>query len=202
MASRFSAFFCGLAAGILSVGLGSAWGQNYGPLDAAEEARLRADEAGQAAIHRQLQLIDDIRWYNTWIPTPYRPSLPYIYGYGYGPPGAASRAYRSGLDPVFTPWPRVPGDIYGYPYYGAVKQPIGHEKIWTSPNGYIYRPVYAPPAGQVAAPRAAAPRPYRATPAAPALPPAAGSPGQPVPPPPALSKPAAPPPGEAGPREF
>jgi len=191
MAGRFSVVFCGLAAGILGVGLGPAWAQNYGPLDAAEEARIRADEDGQAATGRQLQLIDDIRWYNTWIPTPYRPSLPYIYGYGYGPPGAASRAYRSGLDPVFTPWPRVPGDIYGYPYYGLVRQPIGHEKIWTSPNGYIYRPVYAPPAGQAVAPRPAAPRAYRATPATP-LPPAAGSPGQAAPPPP----------GESGPREF
>jgi len=223
MASRFSAVFCGLAAGILSVGLGSAWGQNgatgrpevvpapspqrastppaaprqyhpeitYGPLDAAEEARLRADEAGQAAINRQLQLLDDIRWYNTWLPTPYRPTLPYIYGYG--PPRVARRAYRDALDPVFTPWPQVPGDIYGYPYYGTVKQPIGHEKIWTSPNSYIYRPVYAPPAGQAAAaPRVAAPGPYRATPAAPTLAPAAGSPGQPVPPPA----------GESGPREF
>jgi len=47
--------------------------------------------------------------------------------------------------PVFQPWPQVPNDIYGAPYYGYVRQPIGHVKIWTSRLGYIYKPIYASP---------------------------------------------------------
>jgi len=53
--------------------------------------------------------------------------------------------------PVFQPWPRVPGDIWGTPYYGYVRQPIGHVKIWTGRLSYIYKPVYAAPAMESAA---------------------------------------------------
>jgi hypothetical protein len=54
--------------------------------------------------------------------------------------------------PVFEPWPRVPGDIWGTPYYGFVRQPIGHVKIWTGRQSYIYKPVYASPAMEPDAP--------------------------------------------------
>ena len=69
--------------------------------------------------------------------------------------------------PVFQPWPRVPGDIWGTPYYGYVRQPIGYVKIWTGRLSYIYKPIYAsPPAASPhpavgSAPRAAVPPPPR-----------------------------------------
>jgi len=53
--------------------------------------------------------------------------------------------------PVFQSWPQVSNDIWGAPYYGYVRQPIGHVKIWTSRLGYIYKPIYASP--PVASPR-------------------------------------------------
>jgi hypothetical protein len=35
--------------------------------------------------------------------------------------------------------------LAGYrPIYGGARQPIGHEMIWTSQNGYVYRPTYSP----------------------------------------------------------
>ena len=80
----------------------------------------------------------------------------------------------------------MPGDVYAYPYYPWMRQPIGHEEIWTSPNGYIYRPRYASPKEVPDDPMPAAP---------------------PAPTPASAHKPAvapkpAPPPAESGPREF
>ncbi len=108
--------------------------------------------------------------------------------------------------PVFEPWPQVPGDIWGTPYYGYVRQPIGHVKIWTGRLSYIYKPIYASPPMEsaqpapAASPRAAAPlsrRPLaRPEMRAPGASSPAASPGSPPPPP----KPAVPPPGRPGPR--
>ena len=70
--------------------------------------------------------------------------------------------------PVFQPWPQVPNDIWGAPYYGYVRQPIGHVKIWTGRLSYIYKPIYASPpvespqpasAMAARAPQAVAPNP-------------------------------------------
>jgi hypothetical protein len=104
------------------------------------------------------------------------PTLADVYAYpptGGGPvyylgaPPAAASDYRvapsSGPVPAFQPWPRVPNDIWGTPYYGTVRQPIGHIKIWTSRLGYIYKPIYASPPS--AAPAAVAVRPRQAAPA-------------------------------------
>ena len=44
----------------------------------------------------------------------------------------------------FEPWPRVPGDIWGYPQNQKTPQPIGHESVKTGPNRWLYRPLYAP----------------------------------------------------------
>jgi hypothetical protein len=59
----------------------------------------------------------------------YLPGYPYPYSPGYGvvvPPGA---------------WPAAP--FFGsVPYYPYAVQPLGHEKIWTGPNSYIYKPLY------------------------------------------------------------
>ncbi len=53
----------------------------------------------------------------------------------------------------FEPWPRVPGDIWGYPGPRPIEHPIGHESAQTGPNRWTYRPLYA---GTVAAPAKAA----------------------------------------------
>ncbi len=55
----------------------------------------------------------------------------------------------------FEPWPRVPGDIWGYPQARPIVHPIGHESAQTGPNRWIYRPIYATPSP--AAPAAAPP---------------------------------------------
>ena len=162
----------------------------YDSLQAGSDAQQPAEEARGDAIRRQLGVQGDIRRYNTWLPA-YGPPLPAVYGYG--SVRAARRAYRSVYGPpLLAPWPRVPGDIYGYPYYPWARQPIGHEKIWTSPNGYIYKPLYpnsplapeAPalpqPQGPTRADPATRPRPAedpprpQAVPAIPEPPPAQG----------------------------
>jgi len=43
----------------------------------------------------------------------------------------------------FEPWPRVPGDIWGYPQPQPIEQPIGDETIQIGPDRWLYRPVYA-----------------------------------------------------------
>jgi hypothetical protein len=65
--------------------------------------------------------------------------------------------WSSGFGPrfpgVFEPWPRVPGDIWGYPGPRPIEHPIGHESAQTGPNRWTYRPIYAadvqPPAKSV-----------------------------------------------------
>ena len=70
-----------------------------------------------------------------------------IWAAGYGPPYP---------DP-FEPWPRVPGDVWGYPRPRPIEQPIGHESLQVGPNKWIYRPLYARP--EELPPAAAGPRP-------------------------------------------
>jgi hypothetical protein len=53
-----------------------------------------------------------------------------------------SSGYVPGLPTIFEPWPRVPGDIWGYPQNRPVEQPLGHESRQVGPNRWIYRPVY------------------------------------------------------------
>jgi hypothetical protein len=156
-------------------------------LEAGRDAHAMAERGRRRAIDRQLQTIEDIPWYNAWYDAWGRPyarryALPYIYAYA--PPYAAYRAHRAieGYVPAppYGMWLYDPGDGYGYPYVPRsyaprVEQPLGHEKIWTGPNSYVYRPRFAEP------PSEASPPP--APPAVPArLPP--------------------PPPEPAGPREF
>jgi hypothetical protein len=43
----------------------------------------------------------------------------------------------------FEPWPRVPGDIWGYPRSRPIEHPIGHESGQIAPDRWIYRPLYA-----------------------------------------------------------
>ena len=124
--------------------------------------------------------------------------------------GDGSGRYAAAV-PVFQPWPQVPNDIWGAPYYGYVRQPIGHVKIWTGRLSYIYKPIYASPpvespqpasAMAARAPQAVAPNPRRAFVGPGARVTAAPVPAESlnVPPPP---RPAVPPPGrlDSGPAE-
>ncbi len=55
--------------------------------------------------------------------------------------------WQSGYGPrypdPFEPWPRVPGDIWGYPSPRPIEHPVGFESKQTRPNRWIYRPIYA-----------------------------------------------------------
>jgi len=133
----------------------------YGPLEAGSEAYLRGEAARRGAIGRQLQTEADIAWYYGQPPGfPYPPGLETAYA---GPrwhappifgPLRAYRLYNPGYT-IFEPWPLVPGDIYGRPYYGSVPQPLGHEVVRTGPNGYVYRPIYGPEVEQGGVPTVA-----------------------------------------------
>ncbi len=106
------------------------------------------------------------------------------------PTAVSNRNAYAAAVPVFQPWPRVPNDIWGAPYYSYVQQPIGHVKIWTSRLGYIYKPIYASPVRESPRPASAAarPAPRAAVPRRPVLQPGlrpadTGSPNSPPPPP-------------------
>jgi hypothetical protein len=162
---------------------------------AGQDAYSLAEQQRREAIVNQRLLVEQARWY------------PYNYfGYAY-PSYYPRKAYRqavrygyAGYAPMYPPMTRGPSDfLLGYPYYGAAKLPVGHEKIWTSPNGYIYRPLYpqsaAPHAAQsrrlpTDAPQVKPPEPPKPAPAA-----EAAKPNQAAEPIPA-------PPSEPGPREF
>jgi len=159
---------------------------SYSPLDAGEEARKMAEKQRRAAIDRQLGLEAELRHYAT-LPRPIG-TVPYVrpyasgFGavyaypehrsarrawkyerryhhlYGYFPhPGYVYRGY--GYPNVYAPLPY----LFGYPYVGHVDQPVGHKRIWTSPNGYIYRSVHPsdvkPPEPEKSAPAASQPPP-------------------------------------------
>ncbi len=71
----------------------------------------------------------------------------------YGPYGIGGVGSAGSVNPLFAglpgwlnafePTPYIPGYIYGYPYVGAVEQPLGHRIISAGAKGYIYEPVYA-----------------------------------------------------------
>jgi hypothetical protein len=166
-------------------------------MQASQDAYQRAEAERRTEIQQQTQLTQQLRWQNAWAYPPYTPTLADIYGSGYVPRPARTfrQAVRLGYAPAFSPWPRVPGDIYGYPYYGFPSQPIGHTKMWIGQNGYVYRPIYPPPVAARVAPPLFVPNapPLVAQPSAATLAPQSPMPGlEPIPAPPA----------EAGPREF
>jgi len=181
--------------------------QGYDSLQAGQDAYQAAEGQRRAAIDQQRQLGEEIRADNTGAYPGYARSVtgPYAYGYpsrwyGYmsGPNWAYRQGMRYGYPPMFQCWPRVPGDICGYPYYGCWRQPIGYEHAATGPNGYVYRPLYGQPpqngpaAGQpqVSKPSLAPQRPGAS----------AGKP--PVPPEPAPPEPLPTPPSQPAAREF
>jgi len=167
-------------------------GETYDSLQAGQDAHADAEAERRAMIGRQVMIEEQIVQQSTWADPhdKYRPVRPESYGpisprsyagptladvYAYPPtdggpvyyggapaPIAASGGIPAGT-PVFQPWPRVPNDIWGAPYYGYVRQPIGHVKIWTGRLSYIYKPIYASPPMERPQPtaRAVAPGPRR-----------------------------------------
>jgi len=159
--------------------------QQYDPLQASRDAYYQAEEARRQAIDQQLGAVNYATWYGTWAtPRVYAYSWPGVYAYPMR--RSVRRAYRGvyvgPVAPIITPWPRVSVGVYGYPDYPPVPQPIGHEKIWTGPNSYYYRPIYAEPGPPTPA----------GVPTPAAVEPPAVNAAEPVPAPPV----------EAGPREF
>lgn len=125
----------------------------YTPLDAGRDAYARGEAERSSALDRQLRVENDVRWFNSWA-GPFggttrvevrTPSSPWLGSRAYRIPSPYEYPSAVLPPPLFTPWPLVSGGIWGYPYYPWASQPIGHERIWTSPNGYIYGPRYAEP---------------------------------------------------------
>lgn len=177
-------------------------GTIYSPLDAAEDSHRLSEARRRWAIDRQLEVLDAVRQSHAGTVPRYVDvtALPVS-------PGAARRALRRGYLPgypypyslglgvVVRPgaWPAVP--LFGsVPYYPYAVQPVGHEKIWTGPNSYIYRPLY-PEQFQPAPPEPSRqPTPARREPPRPdanVVPPRVEGqvPGQQAPPPPGRSGP-------------
>ena len=157
--------------------------ETYDSLDAGQDAQAMAERQRRAAVDRQLQTQADIRYYQV---LPGRWGRHYARRYAvpnihvYAPPFAAQEAHRAiegGYIPAppFGPWP-MPGDFFGVPYVGepyvdSVEQPQGHEKVWTGPNSYIYRPRQQEPTRAERQPTLAPPQPtLAAEPAAAQLP--------------------------------
>ena len=126
----------------------------YDAIDAAYDAHRRSEERRLDALHRQLDTID---WMNWWTGRPLRGVPEY----------SRSELYAFGVDRrvapphLFTPWPFVPGDIWGFPNDAFVRQPIGQVQMQTGPRRWESHPVYADEDVLVApaefAPREAAP---------------------------------------------
>lgn len=157
----------------------------YTPIESGLDAYRYHEGMRLGNIRTQLGLIDQMKWYsalpavNSALGTAawygaggqgyFRdpPSLDYLYAtgrrsaYGYG-------AWGRGLTPlygggysrdIFSPWPYVPGDIYGYQWYNPVPQSIGQRQIQTGPNRWESHPVYASP--PLVAPEVGGPPPRR-----------------------------------------
>lgn len=127
--------------------------QGYSPLDAANDSYQHAEQRRREAIARQVELVEYARQPRVAVPVPYVDvtALPIH-------PGAARRTLRraysrslryphwSGYGAMIGVGSRSPLPYVGaMPYYPPVRQPQGHERIWTGPNSYIYKPIYPEP---------------------------------------------------------
>jgi hypothetical protein len=101
-----------------------------------QEAYAAAEADRQAAVQRQVQLNDALRW---------RAGVPPANGVFYYP-------FLPSLDPFFAPGPFFPGEMWGYRYIPPSRQPIGRVEIQTGPNRWESRPLYATPAPVVSPP--------------------------------------------------
>jgi hypothetical protein len=132
---------------LFSSGSGEEWSPYY-PGEAGSEVNS-AELERQAAVRRQVQLNDAMRWRAGLPPAngvfyyPFPGNLESVYGYGPSHPFGPN---------VFTPWPYVPGDIWGYRHVPPSRQSIGQVEIQTGPNRWESRPVYAMPPREAPAP--------------------------------------------------
>ncbi len=130
----------------------------YDALAAGADAYWYHEAQRRRDIDRQLGLVDQMKSYAALPPyydhtiyyrgAPYyrsAPSLEYMYGAGgLGHFDSYRERVWFGTGNIFEPWPLVPGDIWGYPFFNPVPQPIGQRHIQTGPNRWESHPVYAP----------------------------------------------------------
>ncbi|NQT36840.1 MAG: hypothetical protein HQ581_05090 [Planctomycetes bacterium] len=152
-------------------------GATYDAIDASVEAHQRAEARRLGNIDRQLQSLENMRWY-AGMPSAYAehragPSLDAMHAYGIR--GDLRRAerhqrrYGRAHLPVFEPWPIVGGNIWGYPFFNPIEQPLGHRTTRTGPGTWVTQPLYSQPAPTRAPPR----EPVESPPPMPPAPPAA-----------------------------
>jgi hypothetical protein len=187
----------------------------YDGIQAGLDAYRLAEEQRQAGVAQQTNLMDQARFWNGYPPgrsaTTYygylSPEAAYAYGYGPSPLYSSAGLYSGGYPrnvvwppTAFTPWPYVPGDIYGYPLnYPPARQPVGQQQTQTSANRWESHPIYDPPlTPYTPTPPVDSPSldrtPYAASPANGSALPPAPSYSEIPPPPPAPTK--------RGPREY
>jgi hypothetical protein len=103
--------------------------------------QIYANDAARAAAGLPTTRGETIYYYGGYSPYGVVPwDSAYAYGYngsGYGP--FSRRAS------VFSPWPYVPGDIYGYQTVPTIRQPVGQRQEQTGENRWESHPVYDPP---------------------------------------------------------
>jgi len=126
-------------------GSSTAQAQGYDGITAGIEAYNWHEGARRDAVSRQLGTIGELKWYSgldRWATAgdyfDVAPSLDAIYA-----EGVPRRFGPADHGDIFEPWPAVPGDIWGYPHYESVRQPLGHRSIRTGPDRWEYHPIYA-----------------------------------------------------------
>jgi hypothetical protein len=109
-------------------------------------AQIQANDAARAAAGLPTTRGETIYYYGAYSPYGVVPwDAAYAYGYSRsGLFGRRATVYGYG-SPLFTPWPYVPGDIYGYRTIPTVRQPIGQRQEQTGENRWESHPVYDPP---------------------------------------------------------
>lgn len=115
------------------------------PMEAAGQAYRLGEERRLEALGRQRSLVAAAPYLSSAPAYAGRPAVPYLYS---APAYRPRRAFRPGawLYPGAIALPAIPTDVYGgIPLPPEVRQPDGHVKFWTGPNGYIYRPTYRSP---------------------------------------------------------
>lgn len=142
----------------------------YDGIQAGLDAFRLGEEQRQANVSQQLFFNDQMRFWNGYptsgvnaiyygylspgamlaygygAPVMTRANLDFVYGYGVNPAWSGWGQGATGPLSVFSPWPYVPGDIWGYrAYYQPARQPIGQVQTQTGPNRWESHPIYSPP---------------------------------------------------------
>jgi hypothetical protein len=116
------------------------------------QAQIGANDAARAAAGLPTTRGETVYYYNGYSPYGVAPwDAAYAYGgtFGYATTGRFGRRVAVvSTGPVFSPWPYVPGDIYGYRTYPQVRQPIGQRQVQIDENTWESHPVYDPPVPQ------------------------------------------------------